>query len=85
MDIRPILAEYCFGCHAGGASEGSISFEKLLVDEDHQSRNETWHRVLKQLQAGLMPPAKEAQPGNDQIAQISNWIKYDALGLDAQS
>ena len=82
--VKPILAEYCFGCHADGEEEGSISFDELLQLDDHEAANEKWHRVLRQLQSGLMPPPGEDRPGDDQISTINNWIKYRAFGLNPQ-
>lgn len=84
-EIRPLLSEYCFDCHAGGAKEGSMSFDELFADGDSEHRNQNWHRVLKQLQAGLMPPIGEARPDDGQIEELRNWIKYDVFGLDAES
>lgn len=81
-DVKPILAEYCFGCHADGASEGSMSFDALLATADREAANERWHHVLKQLQAGTMPPADEDRPSDEQSGVIASWIKYGAFGLD---
>jgi Protein of unknown function (DUF1592)/Protein of unknown function (DUF1588)/Protein of unknown function (DUF1587)/Protein of unknown function (DUF1585)/Protein of unknown function (DUF1595) len=83
--IKPVLSEYCFGCHADGATKGNMSFDSLLSDSDTEHRNLNWDRVLKQLQAGLMPPVDEPQPTADQVSEITNWIKFVAFGLDARS
>lgn len=81
-DVKPILAEYCFGCHADGANEGSMSLDDLLAIEQRDVANAGWYRVLKQLQAGLMPPAEEEQPSKDQLAKIERWIKFQAFAID---
>ena len=80
--VRPILSEHCFGCHADGANEGSMSFDDLLAMEDHEAANERWHHVLKQLQAGTMPPTDEPRPSEEQLEIVESWIKYGAFGLD---
>lgn len=83
-DILPILAAHCFDCHADGASEGNLSFDELFAIDNQEHANETWHAVLKQVQAGLMPPADEDQLTNEQVASLRNWIKYDAFGINPQ-
>ncbi len=80
--IRPLLSEHCFACHADGSAEGNMSFDKLFEEDDSQQRHETWHRILKQLQAGLMPPEDEVQPNEEQILAVTNWIKYQEFGLN---
>ena len=83
-DVMPILIHQCFGCHADGSSEGGMSFDELLALDDRETANEKWHRVLRQLQSGLMPPPDEDRPTPDQVATINNWIKYSAFGLDPE-
>jgi hypothetical protein len=84
-DVKPILAEYCFGCHADGASEGNLSFDNLFSMADHDEANPIWYRVLKKLQSGLMPPPDEQRPSPDQMKEIANWIKYETFGLKADN
>ena len=81
-DVRPILEQKCFGCHADGGEEGSFSFDKLFATEDEHERNEQWHRVVKQLRADLMPPPEEEQPSDEEVAAVLGWIKSDAFGID---
>lgn len=81
-DVEPVLAEFCFGCHADGADEGSMSMDELLAMKDREQANHQWHRILRQLQAGLMPPAGEDRPTDEDIAKVENWIKYSAFGID---
>ncbi len=80
--VQPILAEYCYGCHADGANEGSLSFDSLLELSDEHQQKETWHRVLKQLRADLMPPRDEDQPSDEQLKTLEIWIIQGGLGLD---
>lgn len=81
-DVQPILAEHCFGCHADGANEGSMSFDDLFATADQEAANERWFQVLKQLQAGAMPPKDESRPSDEELAAIESWIKYGAFGIN---
>ena len=59
--VQPVLAEYCYDCHADGANKGGIAFDELKSDEkilDH----DLWLKVLKNVRAGLMPPQKKPRP-----------------------
>nr|WKN36515.1 DUF1592 domain-containing protein [Tunicatimonas sp. TK19036] len=54
--IRPVLDQHCFSCHNVGKVAGGINLEKYenaghLVDD-----GEIWLKVVKQVQAGQMPP-----------------------------
>ena len=33
-EIRPILAEYCFDCHADGMKKGKVAFDEFKSDEE---------------------------------------------------
>lgn len=81
--VRPVLAKYCFGCHADGANEGSMSFDELFEETDREEINQRWYKVLKQLQGGLMPPpGEDERPSDEESEKIQQWIKYTAFGLD---
>lgn len=84
QNVAPLLEEYCYGCHADGANEGSMSFDALRDAENPGHDHDHWYRVLKQLRADLMPPVDEPQPSDEEVAALEQWILYSALGLDPQ-
>jgi mono/diheme cytochrome c family protein len=60
-EVQPLLAEYCYDCHADGAKKGNVAFDELKSPEsllDH----ELWLKVLRNVRAGLMPPDKKPKP-----------------------
>src|SRR5436190_14368764 len=60
-NVRPILEKYCSDCHADGMNKGGIAFDELKMEKtilDH----DLWLKALKNVRAGLMPPAKKPQP-----------------------
>ncbi len=82
-DIRSILQNRCYDCHADGAKKGGVDFDgyesgdKLLADKA------LWHRVLKNVRAGMMPPPeKKEQPTTDERAKLQQWIKSGVFALD---
>ena len=80
-DILPILENYCYDCHADGLDKGGVAFdagpEGALV-----RKHDLWWKVLKNVRAGIMPPAKKDRPSPDEMKTLETWIKREAFGLD---
>jgi hypothetical protein len=80
-DIGPVLDQYCYDCHGFGHKKGGITLDDFANDaavRDHT----LWLRVMKNVRAGLMPPADEPRPTPDAAAKLMSWIKREGLGLD---
>ena len=78
--ILPMLESKCFDCHSGDEKEGNVQFDgnrQALLDN-----KELWHRVLKNIRGGLMPPkGSEPLQENDKTA-INAWIQKDVFRND---
>src|SRR6185436_10588539 len=83
-DIQPILTEYCYDCHGDGMDKGSVVFDAFKSDEELLGKRDLWWAVLKNLRAGIMPPAKKPRPPETEKRRLENWIKYEAFGIDPQ-
>jgi hypothetical protein len=81
-EVEPILIDSCFGCHGGGMDKGGVSFDAFESDEAILADRELWAKALKNVRAGLMPPAGEPRPTPEQVATLADWVKRGALGLD---
>jgi hypothetical protein len=82
--VEPILTKYCSGCHNSDLKKGEVAFDvedsaALIADK------ELWLKALKMLQAEMMPPRGKRRPSAEEVAQIKNWIKYSAFGIDPQN
>ncbi|HVT73330.1 MAG TPA: DUF1592 domain-containing protein [Lacunisphaera sp.] len=80
-DIQPVLEEYCYDCHGDGAKKGGVRLDGFATDAaiaDHA----LWLRVMKNVRAGIMPPADEPRPPAADVAKLMGWIKTEAFGLD---
>lgn len=82
QNIRPILENYCFDCHADGANKGNVAFDQFKSDADLLANRDLWLRVLKNLRAGLMPPQSKAQPSAAEKELMAQWIKRVAFDID---
>lgn len=82
-DIQPLLENYCYDCHADGLNKGNVSFDQFEKDPTLLHNPELWLKVLKNVRAGIMPPAKKDRPSADEMRTLENWIKYGAFGINA--
>src|SRR5437763_15674074 len=81
-EVQPILAKYCYDCHADGANKGNVALDELKSDDTLVHNPELWWKVLKNVRAGLMPPARKPQPTDDDRRRLADWIKFGAFGID---
>ena len=56
-EIQPILIDHCYGCHANGTKKGGVAFDEFHSEESILAKRELWSAVLKNVRAGIMPPA----------------------------
>ena len=83
--IVNLLKANCFDCHGNGESEGSLQLDKLLEQPDAPETRVRWWKVLSNVRAGTMPPPDSGfklEPSA--TADLLEWLKYSAMGLDAQ-
>jgi len=83
-DIKPILSKYCFDCHADGMDKGSVTFDTHPSTRELLDDRKLWLNVLKNVRAGLMPPARKKQPTEEEKTALNNWIKREAFAIDPQ-
>jgi len=77
-DIQPILKEYCYDCHGDGMDKGNVAFDEFKSDEELLAKRDLWWAVLKNLRAGIMPPAKKPRPPEKDKSRLEDWIKHEA-------
>ena len=80
--VRPLLQKYCFDCHADGSEKGGVAFDSYKTDQELFHDHDLWWKVLKNVRAGVMPPAKKPQPTADEKVRLGEWIKRGAFGID---
>lgn len=84
-EIRPILSEHCFDCHADGADKGGVSFDEAGGFGALMGQTALWVHVLKNVRSDLMPPAKKPRLSPADQEKLLTWIKRTALKLDPQN
>jgi hypothetical protein len=74
---QPLLQQHCVRCHNADVMKSGIRVDQL--DGTLQDRHLfLWKDILKQLEAGAMPPDDEPQLTPDEKTKLTDWIR-DAL------
>ena len=81
-EIRPMLVEYCQGCHGNGLKKGGVSLDGFADEADALRDRDLWHNVLKNVRAGIMPPAGEDKPSAEEVKRLDDWIKREVFRAD---
>ncbi len=80
--VEPVLIDTCFACHADGAKKGNVILDGFASDGALLNDRDLWFRVLKNVRAGIMPPAGKPRPTAEQIKELEHWIKNDVFKLN---
>src|SRR5947209_3956801 len=56
-EIEPVLVDYCYACHGDGLKKGNVAFDAFASEEAMLKDRDLWWGVLKNVRAGIMPPA----------------------------
>jgi hypothetical protein len=81
-EIRLFLEKYCWDCHGDGEKKGNVTLDVSASRESVLEDRELWWKVLKNVRAELMPPAKKPQPDREEKLRLENWIKHSVFNLD---
>jgi hypothetical protein len=81
-EIQPLLEQYCWDCHGDGMDKGKVTFDGFKTEKEAIEKRDLWLAVLKNVRAGIMPPAKKPRPSPADIKKLENWIKQEAFGID---
>jgi mono/diheme cytochrome c family protein len=80
--IRPILEDRCYACHGNGGKKGGVAFDGYATDEELLRDRRLWSAVLKNVRAGLMPPADQPRASVEERLALEAWIKTSVFGID---
>ncbi|MDT8399725.1 MAG: DUF1587 domain-containing protein, partial [Pseudomonadales bacterium] len=81
---RVLLDDYCAECHNLDDFAGGLAFDLLNPERLHEDP-EIWEKVIRKLQARLMPPSGQARPEAEHIEAFATSLAgaLDALALAA--
>lgn len=81
QEIQPLLEDNCYDCHGDGESKGGVHLDAFTTDASLHDRK-LWLRVMKNVRAGLMPPADQPRLTAEEYGKLMTWIKFQAFALD---
>ena len=76
--VKPLLAQYCYKCHANGKHKGDLSLDPYISLVSVQRDRKLWHHIVDELNQKLMPPDDKPQPKAEELAALLGWVN-DAL------
>lgn len=76
-----LVQRYCIGCHNQEDWAGSLTLDDLDPAQPAHAA-EVWEKVLRKLQAGMMPPAGEPRPSDTDVADFVSALTRE---LDSSS
>ena len=81
---RVFLQQHCVDCHAGDQANADWSLDQLQALEAENA--ELWQRVVTQVVTGNMPPAEHPQPSQQDVEQLTSFVRgrLEELGIDLE-
>src|SRR5213594_1443618 len=61
-EIRPLLKQYCLGCHSTEKHKGDLDLERFKSLDEILKHPKPWQEVVEKLSLGEMPPKEKPQP-----------------------
>ena len=74
--LRPVLNQYCVGCHSDRLRTAGLSLETM--DAVHVSEGaEVWEKVIGKLRIGAMPPPGRPRPDTAVVDNVVAWLETE--------
>jgi hypothetical protein len=62
-----------------------VALDAFALDRTRLRDGTFWWAVLKNVRAGIMPPAGKLRPADAELRLLEDWIKYGAFGIDPRN
>jgi len=82
--VAPFLTAHCTKCHGAAKQEGDLTLHAISGDLIAGKDLDKWQQMSRRLKRGEMPPEDEKQPDPELIKQVTDWIEYLPITVDAQ-
>jgi mono/diheme cytochrome c family protein len=81
--VRPVLARYCFACHAAAKAKGNLRLDRLSSRISDEADREHWLSIRQRLQAREMPPKGRPRPRENEVQALVEWINEKIEAAEA--
>src|SRR5438045_1239176 len=78
-EIRPLLKQYCLGCHSTEKHKGDLDLERFKSQGEILKHSKVWEDVVEKLSLSEMPPKEKPQPT---AAERERVISFANTALD---
>ena len=83
-NVLKILTTYCYDCHGDGMEKGKVAFDEFDSPAEVIAKRDLFFAALKNVRAGIMPPANKPRPDAEEQTELAEWIKKDVFRIDEQ-
>jgi len=83
--IQPLLAKYCYECHAGDRTEAEIDLAEFPDVDAVRKQMKTWLKVREMIDSSQMPPVDSPQLSEAEQKQLQDWVRTFLTGEAAAS
>ena len=73
-DVKPLLRQFCFECHAQGQAEADVDLQAIATTADVEDNVGVWLKVRTMLHSRQMPPVDSPQLSDGQHAILYDWV-----------
>ena len=73
-EIRPVLKQYCLGCHSTEKHKGDLDLERFTSIDVILKQPKVWQDVVEKLSLGEMPPKDKPQPKQAERERLIAWV-----------
>jgi hypothetical protein len=73
-EIRPLLKQYCLGCHSTEKHKGDLDLERFTSLGEILKHPRVWQDVVEKLSLGEMPPKEKPQPTLAERERLVTWV-----------
>ena len=83
--VRPFLEANCLDCHSGDEPEGDFNLAEDATEADVLKHRAKWEKALELVEIGAMPPADFAEPSEDEVAPVVEWLDHSLYFVDCEA
>lgn len=73
--IRPLVKQFCLGCHSTKVKKGGLDLERFATLDDVRNDLKPLQAIIEQVEAGEMPPAEKPQPTAGEKKRLVAWAR----------
>ncbi|MCH7945171.1 MAG: DUF1587 domain-containing protein, partial [Armatimonadetes bacterium] len=73
-DVKPLLTEYCTGCHSGPAATAGLRLDAVTGPEQVRGERSRWELLRNHVSSGFMPPIGAPKPTDSERRKIVAWV-----------